>query len=333
MTPEHRRQLADLIENHKEAIIEDWLARIRPLLAAENLSNPELVDDVPDFLDELVERIRDIDRPHSWSEGIHTEEQMEHTAKTHGQQRFHVGFDIVEVVKEYGILREVVSDLAERENVHLTGKGGQVVHFAFNQGLAAAAYAFQKEKENEMRQRRRQYLSFVMHDLKTPLNAIVVAAQVIEDQVDDAKLVAEMNGIILRSAEKLDEELQKTIQIAKTNIADETNQLMPRNFELWPVVQSVIEEFRVLASVDKTSIHNLVPSTMTIYADALAMKSVFRNLLSNALKYAPGGKVVIGVSTSRKDQVDIWVRDNGKGIPKPRIDQLFQKVSPDPEHK
>lgn len=333
MTPEHRRQLAELIEKNKESIIDAWREGLRPLLSARDLSAPQLINKLPIFLDEIADRIRDIDRPYSWMEGMQTEHEVETTAAEHGKQRFHIGFDVVEIVKEYGILREIIIDLAERENVLIAGLGGKIFHFTFNKATAAAAAAYQAEKEAELRQRRKEYLSFVMHDLKTPLNAITVAAHVIEEQTDDPKLVAEMNGIILRSADELNELLQQTIKLQKTTSMEETEQLMPRKLELWPLVQAVIEEFHVIVSVDRTSIHNLIPSALTICVDADALKSILRNVLSNSIKYTPGGKVVIGISRSRQDSIDIWIRDNGTGMTPERLHTLFKRVQPDPVHQ
>jgi two-component system phosphate regulon sensor histidine kinase PhoR len=344
MTPENRRKLADLIQTKKQSILDEWHVRLRPLLAAKDIAVPELNDEMLIFLDELAERIREIDRMHSWLDGISSEEQIESqihidnqiesTAVNHGRQRFNVGYDVVEMVKEFGILCEVVSEEAEKDDIIIGGKGGQMFHFTFNKALAVAVLSFQKERQKEVRERRKEYLSFVMHDLKTPLNAIMVAAQGIEEKVDDPRLVSEMVRIIIRSGQKLDELLQKTINIEKTATVNDAEDLIPRSFELWPVLQSVIDEFKIPATVSNITIHNLVPTNFVIFADVLAMTSVLRNLVSNAIKYTPGGKIVMGVSTlPEKENVQFWVRDNGVGIPEERLQQLFNKVSPDPRQK
>ncbi|MFI5202129.1 MAG: ATP-binding protein [Candidatus Kapaibacterium sp.] len=333
MTPENHEKLADLIKTQKDSLLEEWRGRVRPLLSARNLEIPALNNEIPIFFDQLAERIRDIDAPHSWVEETNTETQIIGTAASHGQQRFQIGYDIIEVLKEYGILREVLYDRAETEGLVIGGKGGHVLNFLFNKAAATAVESFQKEKELEIRKRRREYLSFVMHDLKTPLNAIMVAAHVIEERVDDAKMVAEMVHIILRGGEQLDEQLQKTIKLEKGAIEEGVEELVSRNFELWPVVQSVIDEFRLVAADSRTTIHNLIPANLSVYADAVALKTVFRNLLSNAIKYSHGGKIVIGVSASRKDAIEFWVRDTGAGIPPERLKVLFEKVEPDASKK
>lgn len=332
MTPEIRKQLADLIENRNSAIIGEWIVRTSALLSARKLTRDQLIDSMPKFLDELAKRIRDIDRQHHWGEGIHTEEEIENTAKEHGRQRFSMQYDVLDVIKEYGILLEVTSDFAETEKVLIGGKGGHVFHYTFNQALSAASDAFQKLKAEEEREQRKKYLNFILHDLKTPLNAMMVASQVLQDKVDDPRLVAEMNGIISRNGKRLDQLLQRTISVSKISELEDLENFVPREFELWPLIQSVIDEFRVHTNLSHTSINNVVPSSLVIYADSLAIQSAFRNLISNALKYAPGGKIVIGVTTHKED-LDLWIRDDGVGIPKSKIPQLFHQVSPDPKQE
>jgi len=333
MTPENRRLLAELIETKRDDILEAWRSRVRPILKERNLETPALNNELPQFLGEIAQRIRDVDTPYSWKDQVDMEEQVSRTASNHGKQRFNVGYDIVEVLKEYGILREVITEMAESKGLVIGGKGGHVFNFTLNKAASIAADVFQREKEIEAQNRRKEYLAFVMHDLKTPLNAIMIAAQVIEGNSDSAEIVGEMVHIILRSGGQLDEFIQNAIKKEQAEVSEGTEDLVPRVFDLWPLVQSVIEEHRVLAEDSQTNIMNLIPANLTLYADAVAMKTVFRNLISNAIKYAPGGKIVVGVTTSRQDDIECWVRDDGTGIPEERMDSIFEKGSRDPKKK
>ncbi|HEY3875191.1 MAG TPA: sensor histidine kinase [Candidatus Kapabacteria bacterium] len=333
MTPENRKNLAELIRTQRDSLMTQWRDRVRPLLSARALEVPILNDEIPLFLDELAERVLDIDAPFSWIEEAATESKIDETATSHGQQRFRIGYDIVEVIKEYGILREILYERAESQGLVIGGKGGHALNFAFNKAAAMAVESFQKEKELEIHKRRREYLAFIMHDLKTPLNAIMVAATVIEQTVDDPKMVSEMVRIIVRNGEQLDALLQKTIKLERSTIEEGLEDFVPRTFELWPVAQSVIDEFRLIATDSRITVHNLVPAGLTVHADAVALKTILRNLLSNAMKYSVGGKVMLGVVTSMKDTLELWVRDSGDGIPPERLSTLFEKVAPDPAKK
>jgi two-component system, OmpR family, phosphate regulon sensor histidine kinase PhoR len=72
---------------------------------------------------------------------------------------------------------------------------------------------------------------------------------------------------------------------------------------------------------------------LVIYADASLLKRVFQNLIANAIKYAPTGKVTIGAqSLNEEDAVECWVRDNGAGIALDRQEKVFEKLETDPNN-
>ena len=69
---------------------------------------------------------------------------------------------------------------------------------------------------------------------------------------------------------------------------------------------------------------------MTIYADARLMGQVFQNLISNALKFTPNGKVMVGAELTRADGIaQCWVQDTGTGIDAERLDKIFEKLETD----
>lgn len=82
----------------------DWRQQVRLLPSARTLDTPTLNDHIPAFLDELAAALR------SRSEETIQDVVCEGTPPAHGQQRVYDGFDIVEVVAEYNILRECLHD-------------------------------------------------------------------------------------------------------------------------------------------------------------------------------------------------------------------------------
>ena len=67
-----------------------------------------------------------------------------------------------------------------------------------------------------------------------------------------------------------------------------------REFELWPLVESIIQDLYPIANDAHTTLVNNVSTDMTIYADARLLGQVFQNLISNAIKFTPNGKVTVG---------------------------------------
>jgi two-component system sensor histidine kinase ChiS len=75
---------------------------------------------------------------------------------------------------------------------------------------------------------------------------------------------------------------------------------------------------------------NEIPSMLTVFADASLVTQVFQNLLGNAFRYTPDGRVVISARTENGLTTCV-VRDNGGGIPAAMLDHVFDKGSTDCE--
>lgn len=69
---------------------------------------------------------------------------------------------------------------------------------------------------------------------------------------------------------------------------------------------------------------------MTIFADARLLGQVFQNLISNAIRFTPNGKVIIGAQLRGADEtVQCWVEDTGTGIDPERLEKIFDKLETD----
>src|SRR5215475_1523483 len=101
------RRFAQTIQQRYGQLLEKWRSEVRRLPAARNMDAPTLNDHIPSLLDHLAaaliagetESVLDL--------------QVEHGPQIHGTQRLHAGFDVVEVVAEYNILREILHRVAE----------------------------------------------------------------------------------------------------------------------------------------------------------------------------------------------------------------------------
>jgi PAS domain S-box-containing protein len=144
--------LAELLESRREDILQRWLESARHHLPAERLSRPELVNGLPDFLDEVAFALR---RPVPMEE-MAPSPGVTHMASEHGKQRFRVGASINAVVREYGLLRSVLFDFMEETGCPVRLSELRVLTQAITTGIAEAIshYAALREralKESEER--------------------------------------------------------------------------------------------------------------------------------------------------------------------------------------
>src|SRR6185437_11107761 len=117
---------------------------------------------------------------HQVSDQTIPEALLEGSPPVHGIQRYQDGFDIVEVVAEYNILRGCIHDLAENHGLSLQGKALHIMNRVLDEAIGLAVQTFATKQELEVQRRREEYLAFVAHDLRTPLNAISLAAGILE---------------------------------------------------------------------------------------------------------------------------------------------------------
>jgi signal transduction histidine kinase len=65
---------------------------------------------------------------------------------------------------------------------------------------------------------------------------------------------------------------------------------------------------------------------LIVFADASLLRRVFQNLISNAIRFSPGGEVIVGAqATVTPGIVECWVSDDGQGIATELLDKVFDK--------
>ena len=322
-------KLAALVKTEREALLADWRSQIRELPSAKDLDTPTLTDHIPAFLDELSAaflRVADTTIP---------ETVLETTPPEHGRQRFVDGFDIVEVVAEYNILRGCIHDLAERHGLGLFGRSFHILNRVFDGAIGLAVQTFATRQALEVQRRREEYLAFVAHDLRTPLNAIALSARVLDLKItrpDTDPGSLKMLKSLHRNVKQLESLVDKVLK-ENDHIRTESGiKLERRGIDLWSLVESLTRDLHPVAGTSSTRLVNSVPEDLRAYADASCLTRIFQNLIANAIKYTPRGEVIIGARIGDDAHgVECWVGDNGEGIPDDAIDKIFEKLETDPD--
>jgi signal transduction histidine kinase len=320
-------EMAALIRQQRDAVLSSWRHQVKELPSARNLDTPTLNDHIPQLLDELADALAprsDRPIPEALAKG---------TSPVHGLMRFREGYDIEEVVREYNILRRCVHDLAKNHGFTLESGSFDIVNDVLDRAIGLAVQTYATERALELQKRREEYLAFVAHDLRTPLNAVAVAASVLEETFRDGNSRGDtewMLKTLRRNAQQLQGLVEKIIQ-ENTNLSTESRiKLEPREFDLWPLVEALIYDLRPLAKTNGTQLVNEVPHHLLVYADASLLKRVFQNLISNAVRHTAHGKVVLGARESNSDgMLECWVIDDGAGFSKDKLNRVFDELESD----
>ncbi|MBA2305241.1 MAG: sensor histidine kinase [Acidobacteria bacterium] len=323
-------KLAALITRERDTLLARWREHVRQLPSAKHLDIPTLNDHVPVLLDELATAFRLV------SDATIPEALLEGSPPVHGRQRHQDGFDIVEVVAEYNILRGCIHDLAESNGLSLSGKAFHILNRVLDEAIGLAVQTFATEGALEVQRRREEYLALVAHDLRTPLNAISLAGGVLELKLlsggSGSPEVAKMLKTLQRNVQNLNSLVDNVLKENAHLQTEAGVKLERRVLDLWPLVEALIHDLNPVAGTGSTALINNIPDELTAYADASLLRRVFQNLVANAIKHTARGEVVIGArETQAAGAIECWVTDNGAGIPEDRLKSIFDKFETGPQ--
>ena len=172
---------------------------------------------------------------------------------------------------------------------------------------------------------RREFVSNVSHELKTPLTIIQTAAETLLDgALEDTEYAKRFLKRINEQGARLHELIVDLLQLARVESGEHAFEFS--NVAISPIIASVAEELSALAQSGEVELLvEPVEEEIFVKADQSALRTILENLLTNGLKYTPaGGKVTV---TWRKDnaQALIEVRDTGVGIPSEHHDRIFER--------
>jgi signal transduction histidine kinase/DNA-binding response OmpR family regulator len=171
-------------------------------------------------------------------------------------------------------------------------------------------------------QAREYFLSNMSHEIRTPLNAILGFVNVlIEENI--SKKHRNYLDIILNSGENLLSIINDILDFSKLRSGEFT--IEPKNFSLHEELSHTMELFVASANLKDITITSYIDPAIPkeLYADALRIKQILSNFLSNAIKFTPHGGVISIEATCHNQRLKISVEDTGIGIVKEDLQNIF----------
>ncbi len=169
------------------------------------------------------------------------------------------------------------------------------------------------QREKEVSTARKETLETVAHDLKNPLSAIMMAAELLHRQSDVPTSAKQRIGMISSSVESMNRLIGNLLD--HTKIESGSLALMKETCDLGTILTLLISRFELLAEakglkiVDETS-----AGRPALFVDPARVEQVFSNLLGNAVKFTPpGGTIRIS------DAIEIGTAELDDSILKERI--------------
>jgi signal transduction histidine kinase len=213
------------------------------------------------------------------------------------------------------------------EELHLLDTIGNHMGFAVQR---AQLYEETKRQASELEHASKLQADFsamIVHDLRSPLMNITGIAEVMSEGTFGS-VTEEQRKWLMRiraNGHHLVDLVSDFLDVSK--LESGYVQVKKEVVALGEIIQKTVENYRVLAMDKHISITVAVDSSLpAIDADPRRLEQVFSNLFSNAIKFTgENGQIEVGAARGDANMVNVWVKDNGEGIPAEEIGQIFQK--------
>jgi signal transduction histidine kinase len=184
-----------------------------------------------------------------------------------------------------------------------------------------------RHAEVERELQRRRFVTFVTHQLKTPLVAVHQYLELLQHLGDTPDAAAKRNEWLARCLVRT-EELQRLIEDWLTLAQLQGGTLGRRRVrvDLRPLISTVLANYQTLAASREVSLTETLPDAVCpVHGDPICLTVLLDNLVTNAIQYnRQGGRVCVRASCP-PGEVVVTVEDTGVGIPRDALPFLFDE--------
>jgi len=307
--------LAEVIAGDKDGLIRRWRDSVRGTVDPAAVGSEEIVDSLPCFLDELVDHLR----PEAEQPGAETTEKAREIAAKHGTVRFHAGFSLGAVIREYGVLRDCLLDLIRDHGIEVQIDDLKKVLRLLNAGVVVAAEQFARERDQAIEQQSREHFGFIAHELRNPLGSALLSAHVLQRRPGGREDVA--LGRLVRNLSVLKHLIDTSLSSVRAHDLGQSRHVEKTEIWLGQIVEAARTE--MAGDAEEKNLAICVDGDARLEGDARLIRSAVSNLMRNAVKYTrEGGRIDVRVRTGQ-GVVSVEVEDECGGLPEGKTEELF----------
>jgi two-component system sensor histidine kinase SenX3 len=211
--------------------------------------------------------------------------------------------------------------------------GGRVTSFAVRVAPLGAPFAgaglvlVLAEDQTESRRVeavRRDFVANVSHELKTPVGALALLAETVEEAADDPDAVRKFSGRMRQEAVRLTKIVQDLITLTRVQTSEPVAD--PQPVDLDAVITEAIDRCHLRAGARSISLTTGGDHGLTVVGDEDLLVIALRNLIENAIAYSPEHtRVAVSAQRATKKKAEVSVADQGIGIPEADLERIFER--------
>ncbi len=169
-----------------------------------------------------------------------------------------------------------------------------------------------------------KFFSIISHDLRNPFQGLLGFSDILRHHIDfsDSGTVKMLAENIYSATKTSYELLEKLLEWAK--LQKGTIQINKEKIILSTLVKELVKSLYSSANIKSLTIEINIDDKLMVYSDMFVLETVLRNLISNAIKFTPSKGLIQIISEVRNDEVLLYVKDNGIGIPQEILLNLFK---------
>ena len=212
----------------------------------------------------------------------------------------------------------------EELNVELEQQMDQVQMLSEDLQRANRSLAAARDVAEEASRAREEMLAVVAHDLRNPLNVVMMTTQLFADTEPAGEKRDQLLGVILRAARRMNRLIEDLLEVVRQD-SGKMN-LEVDEISVASLLAQTAEMFQTTAAENGISLHvEETPPSLTVTGDSERIMQVLSNLVGNGIKFVGRGGSVVLKCELNGDEAIFSVADSGPGIAGEDLDRLFEK--------
>jgi signal transduction histidine kinase len=316
-----------------------WLDRLNKLLTVQPndvFPSDQLLDHIPVLISEIAGYLRAPEE-----EEIAANAAVIDKARELGRLRHQQRASVHQLLREYEILEEILEQFVVEETEVLGLQPTSAESFEVLRRLTRSTRALMRTTVetfiseytatiDDRNQRMKTFDRMASHELRSPIGTIMFAASVLDNDAvrGDAKRLTRVAQTIRANAERLSWLIANLERLARLN--ETLDGPSEQQVELQTSAGEVARQLEEMASSRSVEIR-VQPGLPSLFVDPARVELVLLNLVSNAIKYSDPAKpdafveIGSGADPAAPGGFEIYVRDNGLGIPDTHRDAVFDR--------
>ena len=180
------------------------------------------------------------------------------------------------------------------------------------------------QKKTEIDEMRKEFLSNVSHELKTPISLIQGYAEGLKENINDDEESRDFYcEVIMDEANKMNQMVKKLLSLNELEFGN--NQANFERFDIVSLIRSVVSATEILLKQKETTLLFDQTEPVYVWADEYLIEQVVTNYISNAINHVDGQRIIEIKLVPRDGIVRIAIFNTGENIPEEDLDKIWIK--------